>query len=466
MHRFIPAYHGSCPKDARVFSVHSEIIENRKVFTLFITGSIRRNDISKDIELSDRRNYFNTIDPSSADTNFNGNWLHPDGWKHGLLRLKYTFNEDGTVDHIESINDIIGSGARTWVPDHFTEETLADCTSWHGRAEKNYAMYYDEDQHRMVLNFHMNWGPSPGHDGYTMVFYTKPYNGIDDDFETYEDKGWTLHRPPHSDIFSKLEGRYGTWSCTSPFLLYHGQLHAAGHMKVVYQKYLDKKIYEWFNKNPAITSFDAFEQYFSGDVDGVPRDHLLHSIIDIVNRIARLGLGAASAPPGSGLGLGAASAPGLGLGLGAASAPGLGVGAPGLGFGAPPQVAASDRDSPNAFPAIPWGVARGDILPGYASVLLENPQKVTYPELANDRKFVEVTTKKQAYAASLSGYRLYVPDRRSPTRRRQLMTYGNLSDAFVNRELVGIRWTDSSDVTNGGRRKTKINKKKRRTRKR
>ena len=116
IHRFIPAYHGSCPKDARVFSVHSEIIENRKVFTLFITGSIRRNDISKGIELSDRRNFLNTIDPSSTDANFNGNWVKPASyaWKHGLLRLKYFFNEDGTVNHVESINDI-GSGVRTWV---------------------------------------------------------------------------------------------------------------------------------------------------------------------------------------------------------------------------------------------------------------------------------------------------------------------------------------------------------------
>jgi hypothetical protein len=150
-------------------------------------------------------------------------------------------------------------------------------------------MYYDKDRHRMVLNFHLIWGPSPGFKGESMVFYTKDYtpDAKHTDFETYEDKGWTLHRPPNSDIFAKLEGHYGTWSCTSPFLLYHDELHAAGHMKIMYQKYLDKKIFEWARTNPAILSFDAFEQYFSDGGGAGHKDHLLHSIIHIVNRVAR-----------------------------------------------------------------------------------------------------------------------------------------------------------------------------------
>ena len=288
---FIPGYSGHCPIDARIFSVDRQIVGNLARLTLFITGSsvTRRN---KDIQLG---NIDNTIDPASQDGQFNGNWEDPaSGWKHGLLRLKFYFNMDGTLRNTEHIDNRLGpaGGFRFWRNNgRFVEETLADCTSWHGRVEKNYAMYYDSQRGRMALNFHLNWGPSPGFDRKTMVFYTKDYNGTDTDFETYDDQTWTVHRPPNSDIFSRIDDHYGNlnymhWTCTTPFLLYNGELHAAGHMKISYQKYLDQRLNEWIATGPADPdNWDSFEQYFAGG--DRPRDHLLHSIIEIVDRVIR-----------------------------------------------------------------------------------------------------------------------------------------------------------------------------------
>jgi hypothetical protein len=102
--RFIPAYHGSCPIDARIFGVHLLDLDKITIVTVFITGSMRRGT-SKDINLGI---ISNTIDPSAPIGNFNGTWATPaGGWKHGLLRLKYFFNKDGTVRTKQSIDDII-----------------------------------------------------------------------------------------------------------------------------------------------------------------------------------------------------------------------------------------------------------------------------------------------------------------------------------------------------------------------
>jgi len=305
---FIPAYNGSCSIDARVFKVH----RNEREITVFITGSsfTANRGIVRTVGPDT-----NTIDQSSGDPNFNGDFADensnpplpppdqhktaPAGWKHGLLRLKYTFNPDSTVVSKLSIDSKIAPGnpARAWRPNQYTEETLADCTSWIGRTEKNYAMYYDprpmpgHPNGRMALNYHLTWGPSPNEPNYTMVFYTKPYNGTDNNFEVYDDRNWTIHRPPHSDIFARIDAHYGHlgymhWTCTSPFLLYNGELHAAGHMKIVFQRYLDLKLNEWIATNPAVPySFDDFENHYAGG-GGRPRDHLLHSLIEKVERFA------------------------------------------------------------------------------------------------------------------------------------------------------------------------------------
>ena len=163
----------------------------------------------------------------------------------------------------------------------------------------------------------------------------------------------------------------------------------------------------------------------------------------------------------------APAAPGLG-------APAPGLGAPGLapappaapGLGAPPAprvVLAANRDTPGMFPQLP-NVPRNTILPGYGAILIRNPEPITYPELLTNMQLAQVTNVEQAYAASQSQYRLYTPNPLggSPL---QLTNVGELLDAFTNRVQVGIRWTDDPDPTRGGR-KTKINKKKRRTRKR
>jgi hypothetical protein len=289
---FIPSHNGSCPVDARVFKVN----QNWTTYTVFITGSsgIQNRGIIRTVGPDT-----NTIDPTSGDANFNGNFADEDsrpggidpGWKHGLVRLKYTFNADGTVTKTSIDRQIAPMGpARNWVAGYYTQETLADCTAWIGRIEKNYAMYYDP-RGRMALNYHLTWGPSPNVANNTMVFYTKDYNGRDNDFETYDDRTWTVHRPPNSDIFTRIDAHYGNldymhWTCTSPFLLYNGELHAAGHMKIVFQKYLDRKLNEWIATGPANQyNYAAFEQYFDGS-GPVPRDHLLHSLIEKVERFA------------------------------------------------------------------------------------------------------------------------------------------------------------------------------------
>ena len=302
---FIPSYNGSCPIDARVFKVN----RNDGETTVFVTGSCYSRGNRGIIRTVGPDT--NTIDPLSRDANFNGNFddedSHPlapppnprgdrvgSGWKHGLLRLKYTFNEDGTVRRKTSIDRRIDAAntARRWRPNQYTEETLADCTAWIGRIEKNYAMYCDP-RGRMALNYHLTWGPSPNEPNNTMVFYTKPYNGTNDDFETFDDQTWTVHRPPNSDIFDRIDTHYGNlgymhWTCTSPFLLYNNELHAAGHMKIMFQMYLDRKLNEWIaTTGPAHPyDFDSFENYFSGAVDGVRRDHLLHSLIEKVERFS------------------------------------------------------------------------------------------------------------------------------------------------------------------------------------
>lgn len=162
----------------------------------------------------------------------------------------------------------------------------------------------------------------------------------------------------------------------------------------------------------------------------------------------------------------AAPAPGLApaLGLGAPGAPAPGLGAPGLG--APPAariVLAVNRDTPGMFPQLP-NVPRNTILPGHGGILIINPEPTTYPELLTNMQLAQVTNVEQAFAASQSQYRLYTPNALGGS-PQQLTNVGELLDAFTNRVPVGIRWTDNPDLTRGGR-KTKINKKKRRTRKR
>ena len=174
----------------------------------------------------------------------------------------------------------------------------------------------------------------------------------------------------------------------------------------------------------------------------------------------------ASAPAAPGLaapGLGAPAPPAPGLG---APAPGLGAPAPAAppapgpapGFGLPraqrspvPQI---HRNTPGMFPQLPM-VARGTILPGYGAISNRNPEPVTYPELLTNVVIVPAANVEQAYAASQSGFRLYIGG------PQQLTNFGELLDAFTRGVPVGIRWTDDPNPANGGR-KTKINKKKKR----
>jgi len=161
----------------------------------------------------------------------------------------------------------------------------------------------------------------------------------------------------------------------------------------------------------------------------------------------------------------AAGAPVPGLAPPGLAPPGLvppGLAPPGLvppapGFGLPraqrpvPQI---DRNTPGMFPQLPM-VARGTILPGYGAISNRNPEPVTYPELLTNVLIVPAANVEQAYAASQSGFRLYIDG------PQQLTNVGELLDAFTRGVPVGIRWTDDPNPANGGR-KTKINKKKKR----
>ena len=311
----------SSPIDARVLNMFTDYVSTdaptSTIDTVYITGSrngpcIHPDEQSVGPELTP--NHVFPIDPESSiegSPAFNGPMIDGGAWKQSLTRVQILKRGDQICYSFPYQTDITGRDPFT-KREKSRESALANCISWYQKTEKNYALFYfdNEDPDRtfcpkkcMILNYSMTSRPSNKRNVGGMVFYYKPFDSrVDDpsnfnslldgkqfeegDFELdgYDDT-WKTIQPTHSDVFNKINAYFAHCdlrvSCTTPFVKWDNSLIAVGHIKVNIFKHLNEKLKEKYHSG--MTDFDEIVNFYTNE----EVDRLFAFGIDMIRRITQ-----------------------------------------------------------------------------------------------------------------------------------------------------------------------------------
>ena len=311
----------SSPIDARVLNMFTDYVSTdaptSTIDTVYITGSrngpcIHPDEQSVGPELTP--NHVFPIDPESSiegSPAFNGPMIDGGAWKQSLTRVQILKRGDQICYSFPYQTDITGRDPFT-KREKSRESALANCISWYQKTEKNYALFYfdNEDPDRtfcpkkcMILNYSMTSRPSNKRNVGGMVFYYKPFDSrVDDpsnfnslldgkqfeegDFELdgYDDT-WKTIQPTHSDVFNKINAYFAHCdlrvSCTTPFVKWDNSLIAVGHIKVNIFKHLNEKLEEKYHSG--MTDFDEIVNFYTNE----EVDRLFAFGIDMIRRITQ-----------------------------------------------------------------------------------------------------------------------------------------------------------------------------------
>ena len=311
----------SSPIDARVLNMFTDYVSTdaptSTIDTVYITGSrngpcIHPDEQSVGPELTP--NHVFPIDPESSiegSPAFNGPMIDGGAWKQSLTRVQILKRGDQICYSFPYQTDITGRDPFT-KREKSRESALANCISWYQKTEKNYALFYfdNEDPDRtfcpkkcMILNYSMTSRPSNKRNVGGMVFYYKPFDSrVDDpsnfnslldgkqfeegDFELdgYDDT-WKTIQPTYSDVFNKINAYFAHCdlrvSCTTPFVKWDNSLIAVGHIKVNIFKHLNEKLEEKYHSG--MTDFDEIVNFYTNE----EVDRLFAFGIDMIRRITQ-----------------------------------------------------------------------------------------------------------------------------------------------------------------------------------
>jgi hypothetical protein len=311
----------SSPIDARVLNMFTDYVSTdaptSTIDTVYITGSrngpcIHPDEQSVGPELTP--NHVFPIDPESSiegSPAFNGPMIDGGAWKQSLTRVQILKRGDQICYSFPYQTDITGRDPFT-KREKSRESALANCISWYQKTEKNYALFYfdNEDPDRtfcpekcMILNYSMTSRPSNIRDDGGVVFYYKPFDSrVDDpsnfnslldgkqfeegDFELdgYDDT-WKTIQPTYSDVFNKINAYFAHCdlrvSCTTPFVKWDNSLIAVGHIKVNIFKHLNEKLKEKYHSG--MTDFDEIVNFYTNE----EVDRLFAFGIDMIRRITQ-----------------------------------------------------------------------------------------------------------------------------------------------------------------------------------
>ena len=311
----------SSPIDARVLNMFTDYVSTdaptSTIDTVYITGSrngpcIHPDEQSVGPELTP--NHVFPIDPQASiegSPAFNGPMIDGGAWKQSLTRVQILKRGDQICYSFPYQTDITGRDPFT-KREKSRESALANCISWYQKTEKNYALFYfdNEDPDRtfcpkkcMILNYSMTSRPSNKRNVGGMVFYYKPFDSrVDDpsnfnslldgkqfeegDFELdgYDDT-WKTIQPTYSDVFNKINAYFAHCdlrvSCTTPFVKWDNSLIAVGHIKVNIFKHLNEKLKEKYHSG--MTDFDEIVNFYTNE----EVDRLFAFGIDMIRRITQ-----------------------------------------------------------------------------------------------------------------------------------------------------------------------------------
>ena len=311
----------SSPIDARVLNMFTDYVSTdaptSTIDTVYITGSrngpcIHPDEQSVGPELTP--NHVFPIDPQASiegSPAFNGPMIDGGAWKQSLTRVQILKRGDQICYSFPYQTDITGRDPFT-KREKSRESALANCISWYQKTEKNYALFYfdNEDPDRtfcpkkcMILNYSMTSRPSNKRNVGGMVFYYKPFDSrVDDpsnfnslldgkqfeegDFELdgYDDT-WKTIQPTYSDVFNKINAYFAHCdlrvSCTTPFVKWDNSLIAVGHIKVNIFKHLNEKLEEKYHSG--MTDFDEIVNFYTNE----EVDRLFAFGIDMIRRITQ-----------------------------------------------------------------------------------------------------------------------------------------------------------------------------------
>ena len=311
----------SSPIDARVLNMFTDYVSTdaptSTIDTVYITGSrngpcIHPDEQSVGPELTP--NHVFPIDPQASiegSPAFNGPMIDGGAWKQSLTRVQILKRGDQICYSFPYQTDITGRDPFT-KREKSRESALANCISWYQKTEKNYALFYfdNEDPDRtfcpkkcMILNYSMTSRPSNIRDDGGVVFYYKPFDSrVDDpsnfnslldgkqfeegDFELdgYDDT-WKTIQPTYSDVFNKINAYFAHCdlrvSCTTPFVKWDNSLIAVGHIKVNIFKHLNEKLKEKYHSG--MTDFDEIVNFYTNE----EVDRLFAFGIDMIRRITQ-----------------------------------------------------------------------------------------------------------------------------------------------------------------------------------
>ena len=311
----------SSPIDARVLNMFTDYVSTdaptSTIDTVYITGSrngpcIHPDEQSVGPELTP--NHVFPIDPQASiegSPAFNGPMIDGGAWKQSLTRVQILKRGDQICYSFPYQTDITGRDPFT-KREKSRESALANCISWYQKTEKNYALFYfdNEDPDRtfcpekcMILNYSMTSRPSNIRDDGGVVFYYKPFDSrVDDpsnfnslldgkqfeegDFELdgYDDT-WKTIQPTYSDVFNKINAYFAHCdlrvSCTTPFVKWDNSLIAVGHIKVNIFKHLNEKLEEKYHSG--MTDFDEIVNFYTNE----EVDRLFAFGIDMIRRITQ-----------------------------------------------------------------------------------------------------------------------------------------------------------------------------------